>query len=88
MEKARSLLAAAERMIETRDYSSYETMLRVFQETIAELSALRKKHIDRMQTEEGINLKTSQLYLNLIQETSELLNTTKHLTRACYHFLG
>lgn len=88
MEKVHSLLDKAEKMIQTGDYSSYETTLRVFQETIAELSALRKKHIDRMQTEEGINLKTSQLYLNLIQETSELLNTTKHLVRACYHFVG
>ena len=88
MEKSQSLLATAQQMISTGDYSDYEHMLRVFQVTIADLSALRKKHIDRMQREEGINFKTAQLYLNLIQETSELVNTTKHLVRACYHFAG
>ena len=88
MEKSQSLLATAQQMISTGDYSDYEHVLRVFQGTIADLSALRKKHIDRMQREEGINFKTSQLYLNLIQETSELVNTTKHLVRACYHFAG
>lgn len=88
MTKVHSLLDSSQRIISSGDYSSYESMLRVFQETIAELSSLRKKHINRMQTEEGINLKTSQLYLNLIQETSELLNTTKHLLRASYHFVG
>ena len=88
MEKSQSLLATAQQMISTGNYSDYEHMLRVFQGTIADLSALRKKHIDRMQREEGINFKTAQLYLNLIQETSELVNTTKHLVRACYHFAG
>ena len=82
------MLATAGRMISQSDYSDYEAMLREFQGTIADLSALRKKHIDRMQREAGINFKTAQLYLNLIQETSELVNTTKHLVRACYHFAG
>ena len=88
MEKVQSMLATAGRMISQSDYSDYESMLREFQGTIADLSALRKKHIDRMQREAGINFKTAQLYLNLIQETSELVNTTKHLVRACYHFAG
>lgn len=88
MEKVLSLLDTAAHMISTGDYSDYENMLRVFQGAIAELSALRKNLINHMQTEDGINLKTSQLYLNLIQETSELLNTTKHLMRASFHFAG
>ena len=88
MEKVLSLLDTATGMISSGDYSDYEHMLRVFQGIIADLSALRKKHIDRMQREEGINFKTAQLYLNLIQETSELMNTTKHLMRASYHFAG
>ena len=88
MEKVLSLLDTAAGMISSGDYSDYEHMLRVFQGIIADLSALRKKHIDRMQREEGINFKTAQLYLNLIQETSELMNTTKHLMRASYHFAG
>ena len=88
MEKVLSLLDTAAGMISSGDYSDYERMLRVFQVIIADLSALRKKHIDRMQREEGINFKTAQLYLNLIQETSELMNTTKHLMRASYHFAG
>lgn len=86
MEKVRGLLSMAHDMISKRDFSDYENALRTFQATIAELSAIRKTHINRMQTEEGINFKTAQLYLSLIQETSELINTTKHLTRACYHF--
>ena len=88
MEKVQSMLATAGKVISQSDYSDYESMLREFQGTIADLSALRKKHIDRMQREAGINFKTAQLYLNLIQETSELVNTTKHLVRACYHFAG
>ena len=88
MEKVLLLLDTAAGMISSGDYSDYEHMLRVFQGIIADLSALRKKHIDRMQREDGINFKTAQLYLNLIQETSELMNTTKHLMRASYHFAG
>ena len=39
MEKSQSLLATAQQMISTGDYSDYEHMLRVFQGTIADLSA-------------------------------------------------
>lgn len=88
MERVDGLFASAETMISQMDFSDYEPLRQEYQSTIAELSALRKKHIKRMQTEEGINLQTSQLYLNLMQETQELINTMKHLLRASYHFLG
>ena len=48
-----------------------------------ELSALRKTHIDRMQRRTGTaDYKTSLIYLNILQESQELLSIMRHQLKA------
>lgn len=53
-----------------------------------ELSALRKTHIDRMQRRTGTaDYKTSLIYLNILQESQELLSIMRHQLKAARKFL-
>jgi len=56
-----------------------------------QLSALRKKHLDRlttMTTEDAMTLpqQTAWLYLNILQESQQLLSELRHYLRAYNHF--
>lgn len=56
-----------------------------------QLSALRKKHLDRLTTmtsEDATSLpqQTAWLYLNILQETQQLLSELRHYIRAYHHF--
>jgi hypothetical protein len=54
-----------------------------------ELSALRKTHIDRMQRRTGTaDYKTSLIYLNILQESQELLNIMRHQLKAACKMLA
>ena len=53
-----------------------------------ELSALRKTHIDRMQIRtDTTDYKTSLIYLNILQESQELLSIMRHQLKAARKFL-
>lgn len=49
------------------------------------ISKLRKEHIDLMH-DENVNLNSSLIYLNLLQETQELIGSMRHASRAYRHF--
>lgn len=56
------------------------------------LSALRKKHLDRLTTasetdREVLPQQTALLYLNIIQESQQLLSELRHFLRAYMHFM-
>ena len=54
-----------------------------------ELSALRKTHIDRMQRRTGTSdYKTSLIYLNILQESQELLSILRHQLKAARKMLA
>ncbi len=54
-----------------------------------ELSALRKTHIDRMQRRTGTaDYKTSLIYLNILQESQELLSILRHQLKAARKMLA
>lgn len=54
-----------------------------------ELSALRKTHIDRMQRRTGTaDYKTSLIYLNILQESQELLSIMRHQLKAARKMLA
>lgn len=54
-----------------------------------ELSDLRKTHIDRMQRRTGTaDYKTSLIYLNILQESQELLNIMRHQLKAARKMLA
>ena len=47
---------------------------------------MRKELLDQMQ-DEGTNLRTSLVLLNLLQESQELLSSLRHLIRGFYKFV-
>lgn len=54
-----------------------------------ELSAMRKTHIDRMQRRTGTaDYKTSLIYLNILQESQELLSIMRHQLKAARKLLA
>ena len=53
-----------------------------------ELSVVRKLHIDRIQqAQDNKNLQVSLVYLNLLQESQQLLSNMRHQLRAAKKFM-
>lgn len=52
------------------------------------ISALRKQQMNRMQETDNASLKASMVYLNILQETQELVSIWRHLLRASRFFQG
>lgn len=52
------------------------------------ISALRKQQMNRMQEADNASLKASMVYLNILQETQELVSIWRHLLRASRFFQG
>ncbi|MDD7743794.1 MAG: inorganic phosphate transporter, partial [Prevotella pectinovora] len=65
------LMSHTEQMISTNRYDLYRETLTIGDECKDELSALRDRHINRMQQDVNAaqNLKVSMLYLNMLQES-------------------
>ncbi len=81
------LLRESEKMISTGNYTGYLQCLNSAQECKSLLSTLRDNHLDRMHdmsVSEDYNV--SLLYLNLLQETQELLSIVRHQLRAINKF--
>ena len=52
------------------------------------ISALRKQQMNRMQEADSTSLKASMVYLNILQESQELVSIWRHLLRASRFFQG
>lgn len=74
MERAKGILISG-------DYSNADAILEEGEQLKEKLSILRKQQMNRTQ-EESINVKTSLVYLNILQESQELVSTWRHLLRA------
>ena len=83
------LMSHTEQMISTNRYDHYRETLTIGDECKDELSALRERHINRMQQDVNAaqNLKVSMLYLNMLQESQELISIMRHQLRAARKFL-
>ncbi len=73
-------------IIRDKDFDSVEHFLTEVEAYKATLSAYRKSLFDKMQDAET-NLKASLVYLNLLQESQELLSSLRHLVRSAYKFV-
>lgn len=83
------LMSLTQQMIATNRYDRYRETLAVADECKDGLSALRKRHIDRMYRDDGTSgLKVSLLYLNVLQESQELVSIMRHQLRAARKFLA
>ncbi len=87
--KINELMAHTEQMISTNRYDLYRETLTVSDACKDELSALRELHINRMQQDANAaqNLKVAILYLNILQESQELLSIMRHQLRSAHKFL-
>lgn len=79
------LLSGAERMISTNNYKGAAKLLVDGNALKKKLSVLRHLQQEHLQHEEQ-NIRASLLYLNLLQETQELISMTRHLLRASKRF--
>ncbi len=75
--------------IDHSDYSSYRSVLDDADKCKNDLSVLRKKHLDRMQKKgDSRTLKVDILYLNILQETQQLLSAMRHQLRSAKKFIA
>ena len=73
--------------IATSRFDEYHDVLAEADKLKDELSVVRKKHIDRMQSAHNANLQISLVYLNLLQESQQLLSNMRHQLRAAKKFM-
>ncbi len=74
--------------IETNRYEQYRSVMEEADDCKNSLSELRKKHLNRMQTApDNKRLQVDMVYLNLLQETQQLLSAMRHQLRSAKKFM-
>ena len=83
------MMKHTDQMISTNRYNLYRETLIISDECKDELSALRERHLNFMQKDQNAaaNMKTSLLYLNILQESQEMISIMRHQLRAARKFL-
>ncbi len=82
------LMKQTETMISTSQFDNYREILAVADECKDELSVVRKRHIDRIQeSRDNSRLQVSLVYLNILQESQQLLSNMRHQLRAAKKFM-
>lgn len=85
--KITNFLAQAEKLIATGKFDNYRELLNKADKFETELSAYRKKHIDRIQMAQGNDtFQLSLVYLNLLQESQLLISNMRHQLKAIKKF--
>ena len=79
-------LMRSERIVEDRDYEHIDALLAEEEAYKQQLSETRRAQEDRIQMDLSQGLKVSLVYLNLLQETQELLSDLRHYLRAFKRF--
>lgn len=86
--KIMELLRDTENQISSGRFDEYRHTLEVADELKDQLSAYRKRQIDRLQSiGDGSNMQVALLYLNLLQESQQLLSNMRHQLRSAKKFL-
>lgn len=81
------LMAQTEAQISTCRFEHYRDTLAMADQCKDELSVVRKRHIDRIQqAKDNSTLQVSLVYLNLLQESQQLLSNMRHQLRAAKKF--
>lgn len=82
------LMQQTESQISTCRFEKYRETLALADQCKDELSVIRKKHIDRIQqSKDNSKLQVSLVYLNLLQESQQLLSNMRHQLRAAKKFI-
>lgn len=72
--------------IEANNYSEADDILVKGDALKNKISALRKQQMNHMQEADSTSLKASMVYLNILQESQELVSIWRHLLRASRFF--
>ncbi len=76
-------------MMETRDYEEYRDLLAGADTIKGDIAVLRRRLLDKMQTDpSNKSYNISLVYLNLLQETQEVVSIMRHQLRATRKFLA
>lgn len=85
--KINELMSRTESIISTGHYENYREILEEADQLKDELSVVRKRHIDRIQhAHDNNHLQISLVYLNILQESQQLLSNMRHQLRAAKKF--
>lgn len=74
--------------IMNNDYTNADDILKKGDDLKNKISALRKEQMNHMQESDSSSLKAAMVYLNILQETQELVSVWRHLLRASRFFQG
>lgn len=84
--KINELMQQTENLISTGQFENYREVLENADQCKDFLSKVRKQHIDRIQQSDDDNFKVSLVYLNILQESQQLLSNMRHQLRAAKKF--
>lgn len=74
--------------IDTNRYDQYRSILAEADACKDQLSVIRKVHLNRIQTaSDNKNLQVDMVYLNILQETQQLLSVMRHQLRSAKKFM-
>lgn len=82
------LMDRTQTIIENNNYAEADDILVKGDALKNKISALRKQQMNRMQEADSTSLKASMVYLNILQESQELVSIWRHLLRASRFFQG
>ena len=85
-ERLCELMDRTRQAIDTNNYDEADDILKKGDELKNMISSLRKQQMNRMQEGGTESLKASMVYLNILQETQELVSIWRHLLRASRFF--
>lgn len=80
------LMDRTQTVIENNNYAEADDILVKGDALKNKISALRKQQMNRMQEADSTSLKASMVYLNILQESQELVSIWRHLLRASRFF--
>lgn len=87
-EKLCRLMERTRTAIENNNYEEADDILAKGDALKNSISSLRKQMMNRMQEADNASLKASMVYLNILQESQELVSIWRHLLRASRFFQG
>ena len=84
-DRVKRLLLRSEAMIHTNDYTRMEELLTESSAVKEQLTELQQLQLNRIQEENG-SINVSLVYLNVLQESLEIVSALRHMIRSSYNF--
>ena len=85
-ERLCELMEQTKQSIATNNYEHADQILKEGDDLKNAISAIRKHQMNHLQANDATSIKASMVYLNVLQETQELVSVWRHLLRASRFF--